>query len=152
MNTSAILPHVTATGVKNRSFRASTSTSQGGLQVSTAEWITPWVRWMPYTKHKPRGLMLPSSAGRHRLQHWLWGCQYGVSCSNETETTKKRWGAKNSSDLSRPGDDSCVVLLTKGSHCLAPPKDSSCGLVPLGGAVNVSTRGLRWDVTDTCNA
>jgi len=45
-------------------------------------------------------------------------------------------------------DDSCVVLLTKGSHCLAPPKDSSCGLVPLGGAVTVSTRGLRWDVTD----
>ena len=80
----------TATGVKNRSFRVSTSTSQGGLQVSTAEWITPWVRWMPYTKHKPRGLMLPSSAGRHRLQHWLWGCQYGVSCSNETETGEAR--------------------------------------------------------------
>ena len=68
MNTSATLPHVTATGVKSRSFRAGTSTSQGSLQVSTAEWITPWVRWMPYTKRKPRAWMLPCSAGRHRLR------------------------------------------------------------------------------------
>lgn len=45
-------------------------------------------------------------------------------------------------------DDCCVALLTEGSHCLAPPKKSQCGLVPLGGPVRVTTRGLCWDMTD----
>lgn len=45
-------------------------------------------------------------------------------------------------------DDCCVALLTKGSHCLAPPRKSQCGLVPLGGPVHVTTHGLCWDMTD----
>eukprot|EP00439_Symbiodinium_sp_Y106_P023002 s454_g2.t2 len=47
-------------------------------------------------------------------------------------------------------DDCICALLREGRHRLggfaAPP--SSCGLVPLGGPVRASTKGLHWDVED----
>lgn len=47
-------------------------------------------------------------------------------------------------------DDCICALLREGRHRLggfaAPP--SSCGLVPLGGPVKASTKGLQWDVED----
>ncbi|CAK9079312.1 unnamed protein product [Durusdinium trenchii] len=45
-------------------------------------------------------------------------------------------------------DDSCCILLPKGRHCLTAPRQSCCGLVPLGGPVRVTTSGLCWDMKD----
>merc|ERR1712176_487993 len=51
------------------------------------------------------------------------------------------------------GDDSCLCVLRPGEHQLPVPHASQAphsGLVPLGSPCDaISTRGLRWNMTDT---
>lgn len=39
-------------------------------------------------------------------------------------------------------------MLPRGRHRLSAPVTSHCGLLPLGGAVCVTTQGLLWDMQD----
>ena len=72
----------------------------------------------------------------------LLGGLYGFGLRTFLMLPKSSW------DFFRPfeGDDSCCILLPKGRHCLTAPRQSCCGLVPLGGPVRVTTSGLCWDM------